>query len=73
MKKVKKYSVEVYFYKKENENEVYSETPELDKYKSKGIIDSINASDAKSAKDSLLIKYPNAAYIHIHYVSDYSY
>lgn len=50
----------------------YSDEPNLDKYEPKGLMESITASDIKTAKKNLLDKYSNAAYIHVHYVSDYS-
>lgn len=72
MKKIKKFNVEIFFYKDEFRNELYSDEPNLEKYIPKGIMESITASDIKTVKKNLLEKYPNAAYIHIHYVSDYS-
>lgn len=73
MKKIKKFNVEIYFYKNEHKSDDFSDIPELDKYENNAVMDSITASDVKSAKENLLKKYPNAAYIHIHYISDYSY
>lgn len=62
----KKYFVELYFNKEGKQELGFSDTPELDHYKTETIMEQMISTSWEEAKRNLLLKYPNIAYIHVH-------
>ncbi len=60
-----KFSVELFFYKDSNITDILSDIPDLDSYKKDTLIEHISESNWNKAKEKILSKYPNVAYIHI--------
>lgn len=62
----KKFFVELYFYKDNSKQKGLSEQPNLDDYKSETIMTSVVSSNWNYAKEQILKKFPETAYIHFH-------
>ena len=67
---LKRYSVELYFYKDPNEFKGYKTEPTLDEYSSETVTSDVFAHDWVSAEKKLLSERKDIAYIHVVDISE---
>lgn len=65
-----KFSVELFFYKNNDKNSGLSEIPDLDNYKKETVTEYVTANDWNSAKEKILHKYPDVAYLIVQYTEN---
>jgi hypothetical protein len=61
-----KYFVELYYYKKNIKESGLQENPNLDNYLPETTMAQVIATSWEEAKNKILQKYPNTAYIYVH-------
>lgn len=62
--KLEKYYTELYFYENKDENKGLTDTPNLDEYSKSVVVYDVIATSWENAKNKIINKYPDVAYIH---------